>query len=69
VQSTPEEIVPAYNGFLGYYGSYKVVPDSNLVIHHIKACSFPYWVGQDQRRYYEFKEGILILKTPLPVMS
>ena len=65
LQGNPEEIVPAYNGFIGYYGSYKIVPDSNMVIHHIKACSFPNWVGQDQRRYFEFKDGNLILKTSL----
>jgi hypothetical protein len=65
LQGTPEEVVPAYNGFIAYYGSYKVVPDSGLVIHSIKACSFPNWVGKEQRRYYEFKDGNLILKTSL----
>jgi hypothetical protein len=65
VQGVADEVMPAYYGFIGYYGSYKVVPDSSLVIHHIKACSFPNWVDQDQRRYYEFKGGNLILKTSL----
>jgi len=65
LQGVPEEVLPAYYGFIGYYGSYKVVPDSSLVIHHIKAYSFPNWVDQDQRRYYEFKDGRLILRTSL----
>lgn len=63
LQGTPEEILPAYYGFIAYYGTYKMVPDSNLVIHHLKACSFPNWVDQDQRRYYEFKNKQLILTT------
>ena len=62
-QGVPEEIIPAYNGFVAYYGTYNVVTDSNLVIHHIRASSFPNWVNQDQRRYYEFKNDQLILRT------
>src|SRR4051812_34967630 len=53
LQGTPEEIIPAFYGFIAYYGTYKIVSDSNLVIHHLKACSFPNWVDQDKRRYYE----------------
>jgi hypothetical protein len=62
-QGIPEEIIPAYNGFLAYYGTYKILPDSNLIIHNI-ACSFPNWVGQNQIRHFEFKNNKLILKTP-----
>jgi len=65
LQGTPEEILLAYHGFIAYYGTYKVVPDSNLVVHHIKACSFPNWVDQDQERYYELKSDQLILRTSL----
>jgi hypothetical protein len=65
LEGVADEVLPAYYGFIGYYGSYKVMPDSNVVIHHIKACSFPNWVDQDQKRYYEFKNHQLILKTSL----
>ena len=44
-QGTPEEIIPAYNGFLAYYGIYEILADSNLIIHNLKACSFPNRVG------------------------
>ena len=64
LQGTPEEIIPAYNGFLAYYGTYKILPDSNLIIHSIKACSFPNWVGQNQERHFEFENNKLILRTP-----
>jgi len=65
LQGTPEEILPAYYGFIAYYGTYRVIPDSNIVIHHLIACSFPNWVNQDQKRYYEFKNNQLILRTSL----
>jgi hypothetical protein len=61
---TPEEIIPAYNGFLAYYGTYKILADSNLIIHNIKASSFPNWVGQNQKRRFEFENNKLILTTP-----
>jgi len=64
LQGTPEEIIPAYNGFLAYYGTYKILADSNLIIHSIKACSFPNWVGQNQERHFEFENNKLILRTP-----
>ncbi len=67
-QGTPDEIVPAYNGLMAYYGTYKIVADSNLVIHSIKACSFPNWIGQIQKRRYEFSNNLLILRTP-PISS
>jgi len=63
-QGIPEEIVAAYNGFLAYYGTYKILADSSLIIHNIKACSFPNWVGQNQKRRFEFENNKLILTTP-----
>ena len=46
LEGTPEEIITAYRGSLAYYGTYKIVSDSNLIIHHVKACSFPNWVNK-----------------------
>jgi hypothetical protein len=63
LEGVADEVLPAYYGFIGYYGSYTVMPDSSVVVHHIKACSFPNWVNEDQKRYYEFKNDQLILKT------
>ena len=63
LQARADEIIPAYNGFLAYCGSYNVYPDSAQVVHHIKISSFPNWVGQNQIRFYEFKEDKMILST------
>ena len=64
-QAQPDEVFDAYNGFIAYCGSYEVDSDSNKVTHHIKLSSFPNWVGQNQIRYYEFKDDNLILSTDL----
>ena len=61
---TPDEIIPAYNGLLAYYGKYKILADSSIIVHSITASSFPNWVGQDQARRFEFKNNNLILRTP-----
>jgi len=63
-QGVPEEIIPAYNGFLAYFGTFKILTDSSLIVHNIKACSFPNWVGQNQKRRFEFEDNKLILTTP-----
>ena len=61
LQAHPDEVLDAYNGFIGYCGKYEVNP--NQVIHQIEISSFPNWVGQNQIRFYEFREGNLILST------
>ena len=65
MQGTVDEIVDAYNGFVAYCGTYDIDTMAKQVIHHIKICSFPNWVGQDQVRYYDFENDLLILRSPL----
>jgi hypothetical protein len=64
LQGTTEEILSAATGFVAYCGSYQIDPVAKQVIHHIKISSFPNWVGKDQIRYYDFKDGLLVLSTP-----
>ena len=63
LQAQPDEILDAYNGFIAYSGRYEVDTNSNTVTHQIKISSFPNWVGQNQIRYYKFKDDMLILST------
>lgn len=63
-QRDPEEAMAAFNSFFAYSGPFEVHQDSSLVIHHVDACINPNWVGKDQKRFYEFKNGQLILSTP-----
>ena len=63
LQARPNEIVDSYGGFIAYCGQYVVNHNSNQVVHQIEISSFPNWVGQNQVRYYEFRDDLLILST------
>lgn len=34
-----------------------------IVTHHIEGCSFPNWTGTDRPRFFEFRDGRLVLAT------
>jgi len=61
---TDAEVRAAFEGFLGYYGTYTVDADKGFVTHHIKGSCMPNWVGQDQIRYYRFEGSHLFLTSP-----
>jgi hypothetical protein len=61
---TPEEIKSAFESYQAYYGRYKVDEKEHVVIHTVTQALLPNWVGTEQRRFYKFKEGRLILRTP-----
>jgi hypothetical protein len=61
---TPEEIKAAFEGFVSYYGTYSFGEEQNVVVHHVEASLFPNWVGDDQRRFFEFSGNHLTLSTP-----
>lgn len=54
-------------GFIAYYGTYDVSEPERTIIHHVKGCLLPNWVGTDLRRGYEFEGDrrlTLIADTP-----
>ena len=61
---TPEELKAAFESYQAYCGSYKVDEHENVVRHTVTQALLPNWVGTEQRRYYEFDDGRLILRTP-----
>ena len=65
LQAQPEEVIEAFKGYLAYCGNFEIDMDNRQVVHQIKMSSFPNWVGQNQRRYYEFHGDQLILSTDL----
>ncbi len=58
------EIRQAFTTSLCYYGSYEVDETNGQVVHHVKGCTFPNWVGQPQVRFYRFEGDNLTLTTP-----
>jgi len=63
---TPEELKAAFESYQAYYGRYKVDEREHIVIHTVTQALLPNWVGTEQRRHYQFKDGKLILRT-LPI--
>ena len=60
----PEEVRAAFETYQAYYGRYKVDERERVVIHTVVQALLPNWVGTEQRRQYQFKDGRLILRTP-----
>ncbi len=61
---TPGEIKAAFESYQAYYGHYKIDEREQMVTHTVTQALLPNWVGTKQRRYYKFKDGRLILRTP-----
>ncbi|MCC6536287.1 MAG: lipocalin-like domain-containing protein [Bryobacterales bacterium] len=66
-QASAEEIREAAGGYIAYYGSFDVMPAERTVVHRVKGCLIPNWVGTDLRRQYEFRGAnrlVLTADTP-----
>lgn len=66
--ATPEEAKAAVDGYVAYFGTYKVDEKKGTIVHHVEASLFPNWLGQDQMRLYELSADLLTLRTP-PMLS
>ena len=56
---TDEEIQAAAHSHISYCGGYRL--ESDHVVHSVEVCSYPNWVGTEQRRRYCFIDGNLQL--------
>ena len=61
---TADEVRSAFEGYVGYFGTYTIDAPRNTVTHHISGSSFPNWVGIDQVRHYQLDGQRLALSTP-----
>jgi len=62
------EIREAFNGYISYFGTYKIVEKSGIIIHDVQMSMFPNWINTKVKRYFKFSDGeqILTLKaTPI----
>lgn len=60
-RGTTEEKVAAVDTYISYCGRYEVQGDT--IIHHVEVCLFPNWIGNDQKRTFEFDGDRLLLST------
>ena len=62
-RSTPAEAKSATQSYEAYFGTYQVVQEKRIVIHHVLGSLLPNWTETDQSRFYEFSGNRLILRT------
>jgi len=58
------EIREAFEGYIAYFGRYRVDPEAGTVTHYVEGSWFPNFAGSEQVRYFEFDGGRLLLRTP-----
>ena len=61
---TDAEVRAAFEGYLGYFGTYTVDEKQGFVAHHIKGSCMPNWEGNNQIRYYKLEDKKLTLTSP-----
>lgn len=61
---TSEELKAAFESYQAYCGHYTIDERGHVVIHTVTLSLLPNWIGTEQRRFYEFDGGRLILRTP-----
>lgn len=61
-QSTKDEAKAAFDGYVAYFGRYRVNEADGVVIHHIEGSIFPNEIGNESVRFYELSGDRLILR-------
>ena len=66
---TDSEVRAAFEGFLGYFGTYSVDATKGIVTHHVQGAFLPNWEGHDQIRYYKLEDKRLTLTSPTVILG
>ncbi len=66
LKGTDEEVRPAFEKYVAYYGTYEVDEANSQMVHHVEESLFPNWKGDVQTRIYSFEGERLRLDT-LPI--
>jgi hypothetical protein len=61
---TPQEIKAAFEGYIGYCGTYEVNERERFVTHQVSLSWFPNWLGSEQKRFFEVAGDRLTISTP-----
>jgi hypothetical protein len=60
-EAQPEEMIAAWPNYFGYFGTFTIDTDNDVVTHHIESGWFPNLVGTEQLRHYRFDGDQLVL--------
>lgn len=58
----PETVAAAFDGYIGYTGTYVVDETSHIVEHHVECSLLPNWEATVLRRAYELDGDRLVLR-------
>lgn len=61
-QSTKEEAKAAFDGYVAYFGRFRVDEANEVVIHQIEGSIFPNEIGKESIRFYELSGDRLTLR-------
>ncbi len=61
-QSTDAEAKVAFDGYVAYFGTYRINEAEGVVIHRIEGSLFPNEIGKESVRFYELSGDRLILR-------
>ena len=63
-RGTDAEVRAAFEGHASYFGTYTIDLATQTVTHHVRAASYPNWIGSDQLRHFKFEGSRLLVSTP-----
>jgi hypothetical protein len=63
-KGTDAEVRAAYDGYVGYFGTYRVNAEKTVVTHVVEGALRPSYTGTDQPRPFKLKGDTLILLSP-----
>ena len=69
VHLTPSEAEAARRSYVSYFGTFRVLPDEGVVVHHRTGHLDPRNVGSDARRAFTLREGQLLLEPPATTLE
>jgi hypothetical protein len=65
--ATDSELAAAARQYVSYAGTWSA--DRNEVRHHVRYSLFPNWIGQDLVRQVSWRDGKLVLTTPVQISA
>jgi hypothetical protein len=63
LKATDQEKIISFQSYLSYWGSFNIDEKSQIITHKLEGCSFPHWIGTEQKRNFEFRDNLLLLST------
>jgi hypothetical protein len=63
-RGTPAEVAAAFRDCVAYFGKCEIDESTRTLATRVEGSLFPNWIGGEQVRSYEFRDGKLVLMPP-----